>query len=49
MDFMRKYNYELYDINLPYFVFKKAFEFINEDVKMSDKILSDDNYHESIV
>jgi hypothetical protein len=42
MGFMRRYNFEVYDINVPYFVFKKAFEFINDEPKLSDSILVED-------
>ena len=39
---MRKYNYQFYDMNFPYFVFRKAFEFINEEPKLSDSKLNDE-------
>ncbi len=40
MDFMRRHNYIFYDIQAPYFIFKKAFEFINDEPKLSDGLLT---------
>ena len=49
MGFMRRYNYQFYDINAPYFVFRKAFEFINDEPKLSDSALNEGSFHQSIV
>jgi hypothetical protein len=46
---MRRYNYVIYDVQEPYFIFKRAFKFINNEPKLSDSMLTKNEFHESIV